>query len=116
MAAIKTCKETGREYIQFKTTNPTGCKDSIAYMCKVLKKVMQESMDFTNVDITTVFRRPNGEFKLYGRHYFANTEGDVFYWTGVDTENWMGWSLRIVKLDDAASQAAFATPDIKFLI
>lgn len=114
MAAIKTCKETGRSYIQFKTGNPSLCKDSITYISKVMKKVMQESVAFTNVDITTVFRKPRGDFKLYGRHYFINSTGDVYYWIGVDTENHKGWSLRIVKLDDDTAHAAIVNPDTKF--
>lgn len=116
MSAIKTCKETGRSYVQFKTANASACKDSVAYISKVIKKVMQESLDFTGIDITPVFRKPRGEFKLYGRHYIINTDGDVYYWTGVDTENWKGWSLRIVKLDDDAARAIIESPDTTFEI
>lgn len=113
MAVIKTTK-TGGKYIQFKTANPLLCKTFASYASKVITKIMQESLEFTGVDITTVFREPKGNFKLYGRHYFVNTTDDIFYWTGIDTENARGWSLRIVKLTDEEAQAAFNHPSIKF--
>lgn len=116
MAAIKTCKETGRSYIQFKTGNPSTSKNSIDYISKVMKKIMQESVAFTGIDITPVFRKPKGEFKLSGRHYIVNAEGDVYYWVGIDTENCRGWSLRIVKLDDDAATALIASPCTDFEI
>lgn len=114
MSPIKTCAKTGAKFIQFKTANPITCKDSVQYMSKVITKVMKESVEFTGVDITTVFRKPNGHFKLYGRCYFVNGEDQIFYWTGVDTENSKGWSLRIVQLTDEQAQVAFASHDIKF--
>lgn len=116
MTVIKTCKATGRSFIQFKTATPLnsfgGCIRAQLYITQVMKKVMKESIEFTGLDITTVFRKPTGEFKLYSKHYIINSHGDMFYWIGVDTENCKGWSLRIVKLDDDAAHAVIASGQV----
>ena len=84
----------GRKYIQFKTPNTSGmepeqCRKKIA---AVLKK---QSVGFTGIDISKMFFQPNGDYKLYGQHPFNNGD-ERYYWTGVDTENWKGFSIKIV--------------------
>lgn len=104
VAIVKIDPKTNNDYIQFKTANALSCKDSSTYLSKVLKKVSVESLAFSGVDITTALLKPDGDFKLYGRHYFSNSSDEIFYWIGVDTENWKGWSMRIVKDDSITTK------------
>ena len=90
----------GRKYVQFKTIAPSkqvdgNWREVPNYTKKVLKQVAKESLAFTGVDISTMIQETNGNWKLYGQHAFNNGD-ERYYWTGVDTENWKGFSIKIV--------------------
>ena len=71
------------------------------YIDRILKAVQKKSVEFTGVDISPFFVRDNGEFNLYGKFYFTNSAGNIYYWTGANTENWKGFSVVIAQVDAA---------------
>ena len=95
MAAVKICKTTGKEFIQFKTPNISGLEPDQCRK-KISACLRKQSLPFTGLDISTMFYRDNGDYKLYGKFPFESN-GQKYYWTGVDTENWKGFSVKIVK-------------------
>jgi len=103
MPAIKTCKTTGNMFIQFKTIGASvqvdgNWRETPNYDKKVLKMVGKHSEEFTGTNIADQFQESNGNWKLYGKHPFKGTDGFDYYWTGVDTENWKGFSVKIVRI------------------
>jgi len=103
MTKSKIDKATGNTFIQFKTIAPSKQVDGYwrevpNYTKKVLKQVAKESLAFAGVDISAQFQETNGDWKLYGKFPFVGANGKQYYWTGVGTENWKGFSIKIVEV------------------
>ena len=102
MAQVKKCKDTGNEFIVFKTPAPSvkdangNWKETPNFVKKVLKCVDKHSVPFMGIKLSEYFQEANGDWKLYGTHTIC-VDGYFFHWTGVDTENWKGFSVKIIK-------------------
>ena len=103
MATPKLDNVTGNTFVQFKTIAPSkqvdgNWREVPNYVSKVLKQVAKESLAFAGVDISTQFQQSNGDWKLYGKFPFTSNDGKQYYWTGVNTESWKGFSVKIVQV------------------
>ena len=97
MAVVKICKQTGNEFIQFKTPNISGFEPEQCVK-KINACLRKQVVPFVGVDISKMFYQTNGDFKLYGKFEFTDSEGRKCYWTGVNTENWKGFSVKVVRI------------------
>lgn len=74
---------------------PAPKDDDAKYVKAVKAFVDKKSIEFTGVAISSIFVKPSGDFKLYGKTYFFGKDGVIYYFEGVDTENWKGFKVRI---------------------
>ena len=73
-------------------------QDDDKFWKKLSKVISKKSIEFTGTDISDSFRDEQGNFRLYGKHFFKSSDGVNCYWTGVNTENSKGFSIQIVKV------------------
>lgn len=98
----------GEAYIQFKCpgfVNADTDKKNDNVVKKIVKLIDSKSVEFTGVNASK-FISPSfhGNFSLYTRKFFKGTDGKTYSITGVDTENWKGFSIKITCLNDSNSK------------
>lgn len=113
-ATVKTDK-AGRDSISVKCPSLTAYseKEASALEKKMLRLLGKESVQFTGADISKVFTDDvTGNYRIYGTYYFLGGDGEVYGWTGSDTENPRGFNVVITKFGDAAKDKPLLKAEI----